>query len=54
MVQDKLVDQILGAKFACVDTGFGTNKPVDAVIRPEDVELVAPENAARSRVWLPI
>ena len=41
MVQDKLV-QILGAKFACVDTGFGTNKPVDAVIRPEDVELVAP------------
>ena len=43
MVQDKLV-QILGAKFACVDTGFGTNKPVDAVIRPEDVELVAPEN----------
>ena len=43
MVQDKLV-QILGAKFACVDTGFGTNKPVDAVIRPGDVELVAPEN----------
>ena len=43
MVQDKLV-QILGAKFACVDTGFGTNTPVDAVIRPEDVELVAPEN----------
>ena len=43
MVQDKLV-QILGAQFACVDTGFGTNKPVDAVIRPEDVELVAPEN----------
>ena len=45
MVQDKLV-QILGAKFACVDTGFGTNKPVDAVIRPEDVELVAPENGS--------
>ena len=42
-IGDKLV-QILGAKFACVDTGFGTNKPVDAVIRPEDVELVAPEN----------
>lgn len=43
MVQDKLVE-ILGAKFACVDTGFGTNKPVDVVIRPEDVELVEPEN----------
>lgn len=43
MIQDKLVE-ILGAKFACVDTGFGTNKPVDVVIRPEDVELVEPEN----------
>ncbi|MDC7295364.1 ABC transporter ATP-binding protein [Butyrivibrio sp. DSM 10294] len=42
MVRDKLVD-ILGAKFDCVDTGFGENKPVDVVIRPEDVELVAPE-----------
>ncbi|KIR03141.1 Putrescine transport ATP-binding protein PotA [Lachnospiraceae bacterium TWA4] len=38
MIQDKLVE-ILGVKFACVDTGFGTNKPVDVVIRPEDVEL---------------
>ena len=33
----------LGAKFACVDTGFGENKPVDVVIRPEDVMLVSPE-----------
>lgn len=41
MVQDELVE-ILGAKFACVDKGFGRNKPVDAVIRPEDVELVKP------------
>ena len=41
MIQDKLVE-ILGAKFACVDEGFGTNKPVDVVIRPEDVELVEP------------
>ncbi|MBQ7832941.1 MAG: ABC transporter ATP-binding protein [Lachnospiraceae bacterium] len=41
MVEDKLVE-ILGARFACVDTGFGTNKPVDVVIRPEDVELVKP------------
>ena len=43
MVRDELVE-ILGAKFACVDNGFGENKPVDVVIRPEDVELVAPEN----------
>lgn len=38
MVQDKLVN-ILGVNFDCVDTGFGTNKPVDVVIRPEDVVL---------------
>lgn len=42
MVRDELVE-ILGTKFACVDKGFGENKPVDVVIRPEDVELVKPE-----------
>ena len=42
MVRDRLV-QIYGAAFPCVDTGFGVNKPVDVVIRPEDIELVAPE-----------
>jgi len=42
MIRDRLVE-ILGAKFACVDEGFGENTPVDVVIRPEDVELVAPE-----------
>ena len=39
MIQDKLVE-ILGVKFPCVDTGFGENKPVDVVIRPEDVEMI--------------
>lgn len=42
MIQDELVS-ILGAKFACVDKGFGLNKPVDVVIRPEDVELTTPD-----------
>ena len=42
MVRDELVN-ILGADFTCVDTGFGENKPVDVVIRPEDVELVSPD-----------
>ena len=42
MVKDELVD-ILGAKFTCVDKDFGINKPVDVVIRPEDIELVSPE-----------
>ena len=41
MVEDKLVE-ILGVKMPCVDEGFGKNKPVDVVIRPEDVELVDP------------
>ena len=41
MIKDELVE-ILGARFACVDKGFGNNIPVDVVIRPEDVELVEP------------
>lgn len=43
MIRDELVS-FLGAKFACVDKGFGENKPVDVVIRPEDIILVSPEN----------
>lgn len=42
MVEDKLVN-ILGTNFQCVDVDFGRNKPVDVVIRPEDIDLVAPE-----------
>ncbi|WP_313187508.1 ABC transporter ATP-binding protein [Lacrimispora sp.] len=42
MVRDELVE-IFHAKFVCVDKGFGTHKPVDVVIRPEDIDLVAPE-----------
>lgn len=42
MIDDRIVE-ILGTKFVCVDEGFGKNKPVDVVIRPEDVELVSPE-----------
>ena len=49
MIQDKLVS-ILGTRFACIDTGFGTNKPVDVVIRPEGVELVSPEKASLTGV----
>ncbi len=41
-LEDRLVE-ILGAKFPCVDTGFGKNREVDVVIRPEDIDLVAPE-----------
>lgn len=41
MIKDRLVE-ILGAKFPCVDEGFGSNRPVDVVIRPEDVDLLKP------------
>ena len=42
MIEDRLVE-ILGTKFVCVDTGFGKMRPVDVVLRPEDLELVPPE-----------
>ena len=44
MICDKLVE-IYGVKMECVDTGFGENKPVDIVIRPEDVELTLPDES---------
>ena len=40
-IHDELVE-ICGQRFACVDKGFGINKPVDVVIRPEDVDLQEP------------
>ena len=49
MIQDELVE-IFGARFACVDKGFGRNTPVDVVIRPEDMELVSPEQGTLTGV----
>ena len=40
MLQDRLV-RFMGRDFECVDTGFGENVPVDVVIRPEDVYIMA-------------
>lgn len=39
MVHDELV-HFCGANFPCVDGGFGEDRPVDVVIRPEDILLV--------------
>ena len=36
--------RVLGKELECVDKGFGTNTPVDVVIRPEDVIITTPEN----------
>ena len=43
MIQDELVE-IFGAKFPCVDKGFGRNKPV------EDIDLVKPEDGTLTGV----
>lgn len=44
MIKDLEVE-IFGERFECVDKGFGENNPVDVVIRPEDIRLVAPSEA---------
>ena len=49
MIRDELVE-IFGARFACVDKGFGTDTPVDVVIRPEDIDLVNPEEGTLTGV----
>ena len=42
MLSDKKV-RLAAHTFDCVDKGFAPNEPVDVVIRPEDVDVVAPE-----------
>ena len=43
MLEDRMVE-ILGTRFPCVEEGLGKNNKINVVIRPEDVELVAPED----------
>ena len=45
MIQDKLV-AFAGREFECVDEGFGEHTPVDVVIRPEDIYIFEPSDAA--------
>ena len=46
MIKDELVS-FAGHEFECVDKGFGTNMPVDVVIRPEDIYIFDPSDAAQ-------
>ena len=39
MLQDQSGARFWNTDFACVDEGFGTNRPVDVVIRPEDIDV---------------
>ena len=42
MLRDKAV-RFAGHEFVCVDGGFSQNEPVDVVVRPEDIDIVAPD-----------
>ena len=42
MLRDRKVS-FSGHLFDCVDEGFAPREPVDVVVRPEDVDIVAPE-----------
>ena len=42
MLDDCLVE-FSGHRFECLDKGFAKNEAVDVVVRPEDVDVVAPE-----------
>ncbi len=46
MIKDKAVS-FAGHEFECVDKGFGENVPVDVVIRPEDIYIFDPSDAAQ-------
>ena len=48
MIKDEVVS-FAGHEFECVDKGFGENMPVDVVIRPEDVYIFDPSDAAQLR-----
>ncbi len=48
MIRDKKVS-FAGHEFECVDKGFGENVLVDVVIRPEDIYIFDPSDAAQLR-----
>ena len=36
--------EFFGHRYQCLDQGFAANEPVDVVIRPEDIDIVHPQN----------
>ena len=36
--------EFFGHRYQCLDQGFAPNEPVDVVIRPEDIDIVHPQN----------
>ena len=45
MMHEDFLAEFAGCKFRCVDKGFRKDEPVDVVIRPEDIDVVAPEKS---------
>ena len=48
MIHDRLV-RFMGIDFECIDEGFGENREVDVVIRPEDIYIIRNAEAAMFR-----
>ncbi len=46
MIRDRRV-KFCGKEFDCIDEGFGENKPVDIVIRPEDIYIWYSDNSTK-------
>jgi spermidine/putrescine transport system ATP-binding protein len=44
IMREDCVAEFSGRKFRCVDRGFRRDEPVDVVIRPEDVDIVPPDD----------
>ncbi len=44
IMHDDCLVEFSGSKFVCLDKGFDKDEAVDVVVRPEDVDVVAPES----------
>lgn len=44
LMLDDFSVRFAGQTFKCLDKGFAPKEPVDVVVRPEDVDVVSPEN----------
>lgn len=42
-MREDYLAEFAGRRFRCVDSGFVPDEPVDVVIRPEDIDIVAPD-----------
>ncbi len=50
VMREDFLAEFAGHKFSCVDKGFEPNEPVDVVIRPEDIDVVEPDQSHLSGV----